>query len=339
MVPDDSLTIRQRAIAAWPTAWGGQNQRDILVSLGYDVDTPWRDLPKKARQWILFTEDQPVVPVYAGLDPHEARRALKRKDEPSYHGTFTSARRYVFHTFAHTQSARMKKRVSEFMRGADCPACGGKRLRRESLSVTFAGLDITEPIAPADVAAALHPGAVRRNRSRLRRPTATVTRNRRSSASGSQLTSAAACRCCSTWDWATSTLDRSTPTLSPGELQRLRLATQVHSNLFGVVYVLDEPSAGLHPADTESLLRALSRLESRRQLALRRRAQPGRGAPRGLDRRRGTCGRRTRRARALQRSARRAGDRSSSRARAHLFQSGAGACGGRLARRGDGCAS
>ena len=58
------------------------------------------------------------------------------------------------------------------------------------------------------------------------------------------------------------TLERSTPTLSPGELQRLRLATQVRSNLFGVVYVLDEPSAGLHPADTEALLRALDRLKS-----------------------------------------------------------------------------
>src|SRR5205085_5638147 len=56
-------------------------------------------------------------------------------------------------------------------------------------------------------------------------------------------------------------LDRSTPTLSPGELQRLRLGTQVRSNLFGVVYVLDEPSAGLHPADTEALLRALDRLK------------------------------------------------------------------------------
>ena len=58
------------------------------------------------------------------------------------------------------------------------------------------------------------------------------------------------------------TLERSTPTLSPGELQRLRLATQVRSNLFGVVYVLDEPSAGLHPADTEALLRALDRLKA-----------------------------------------------------------------------------
>ncbi len=63
------MTIRQRAVAAWPTAWQGQNRRDILVSLGYDVDRPWRELPKKTRDWILFADEQPVVPVYAGLDP------------------------------------------------------------------------------------------------------------------------------------------------------------------------------------------------------------------------------------------------------------------------------
>src|ERR1700710_2597186 len=64
MVPDDSLSIREKAIAAWPTAWHGQNLRDILITLGYDVDRPWRKLSKKERNWILFTEEQPVVPVY-----------------------------------------------------------------------------------------------------------------------------------------------------------------------------------------------------------------------------------------------------------------------------------
>ena len=59
-------------------------------------------------------------------------------------GTFTSARRHVLHTFAHTQSALMKRRVAQFMLGSDCPLCHGKRLRRESLSVTFAGLDIAD---------------------------------------------------------------------------------------------------------------------------------------------------------------------------------------------------
>src|SRR6202022_4583669 len=120
MVPDDSLTIRERAIAAWPPAWHGQNLRDILVTLGHDVDTPWRDLPKKDRNWILFTDEQPVVPVYAGLDPDQTRRALKRTETPSYQGTFTSAKRYVLQTFANTESASMKKRVSRYMVSTEC---------------------------------------------------------------------------------------------------------------------------------------------------------------------------------------------------------------------------
>src|SRR5471032_1314362 len=135
MVPDDSLTIRERAIAAWPPAWGGQNQRDILVTLGYDVDRPWRDLPKKDRDWILFTYEQPVVPVYPGYNMVETRRALKRKEEPSYQGTFSSARRHVFHTFANSQSAMMKQKVMQYMLSTECPVCHGKRLRAESLSV------------------------------------------------------------------------------------------------------------------------------------------------------------------------------------------------------------
>ena len=128
MVPDDALTIRQRAIASWPPAWHGQNLRDILVTLGYDVDRPWRDLPRRDRDWILYTEETPTVPVYAGYTPAETRRALKRKEEPSYMGTFRGARKYVLETFAKTESAAMKKRVSRFMLSTDCPVCDGKRL-------------------------------------------------------------------------------------------------------------------------------------------------------------------------------------------------------------------
>src|SRR5215217_7021101 len=136
MVPEDRLTIRERAIAAWPPAWHGQNLRDIAVTLGYDVDTPWRDLPRTDRDWLLFTDEQPTVPVYAGFTPAETRQALKRKTAPSYMGTFTSARKYVLQTFATTESASMKKRVSRYLIGADCPACGGRRLRPEALAVT-----------------------------------------------------------------------------------------------------------------------------------------------------------------------------------------------------------
>ena len=258
MVPDDTLTIRGRAIAAWPTAWGGQNLRDILVTLGYDVDTPWRDLPKKDRDWILFTDEQPTVPVYAGYTPAETRRALKRKEEPSYQGTFTGARKYVLQTFATTQSAMMKRRVQQFMLGSECPVCHGKRLRPESLSVKFAGLDIAElsrlPLKRLD--ALLQPYMGASNKISADHPEKTMVISR--------IVEDLLARLGVLLDLGLGYLtpERSTPTLSPGELQRLRLATQVRSNLFGVVYVLDEPSAGLHPADTEALLRALDRLKA-----------------------------------------------------------------------------
>ena len=262
MVPDPSLTIRERAVAAWPPAWHGQNLRDILVTLGYDVDRPWRDLPRKERDWILFTDEQPTVPVYAGYTPAETRRALKRKEEPSYMGTFSSARRYVLHTFATTESALMKKRVSRYIVGTDCPECGGKRLRREALAVTFAGRDIAEmsrlPLKKLRDVFHRHAPRVEahaRDENEAHPEKLLVTQ---------RIAEDLDARLAVLLDLGLGylTLERSTPTLSPGELQRLRLATQVRSNLFGVVYVLDEPSAGLHPADTESLLRALDRLKA-----------------------------------------------------------------------------
>src|SRR5581483_6433631 len=144
MVPDPSRTIRERAVAAWPPAWHGQNLRDMLVSLGYDVDVPWRDLPKKDRDFILFTDKQPVVPVYPGLSPEETRRARKRKLTPDYHGNFSSAHRYLMETLSTTESPSIRKRILRYMVSEICPECQGKRLRRESLSVKFAGLDIAE---------------------------------------------------------------------------------------------------------------------------------------------------------------------------------------------------
>ncbi|WP_334189404.1 excinuclease ABC subunit UvrA [Noviherbaspirillum sp.] len=261
MVPDDTLTIRERAVAAWPTAWHGQNLRDILTTLGVDVDRPWRKLSRKQRHWILFTDEQPVVPVYAGFTAEEVQQALKRKDAPSYQGTFTSAKRYVMETFANTESAAMKKRVAQYMVSSTCPLCRGKRLRPEALSVTFAGMDITEfsrvplkrlasllrPYAQGDYPASATMAARHPEKAIVVRRIATDLLARLSILLDLGL--------------GYLTLERGTPTLSPGELQRLRLATQVRSNLFGVVYVLDEPSAGLHPADTEALLDALDLLK------------------------------------------------------------------------------
>jgi excinuclease ABC subunit A len=252
MVPDDSLSIRERAIASWPTAWHGQNLREILITLGYDVEKPWRDLPKKDRDWILYTEEHPEVPVYAGFNSKEVKQALKQKMSPSYMGTFTGARKYVMQTFATTQSQLMKKRVAQFMTSADCSLCHGKRLRKESLSVTFAGLDITEfsRIPMKRLNELLQPYA-QKNTSGAKE----IVKQRIAKDITERL------QVLLDLGLGYLTLERSTPTLSPGELQRLRLGTQVHSNLFGVVYVLDEPSAGLHPADTQALLAALELLK------------------------------------------------------------------------------
>jgi excinuclease ABC subunit A len=249
MVPDPSKTIRERAVAAWPLAWGGQNLRDILVAIGVDVDIPWRDLPKKTRDWILFTDEQLEVPVYAGLTPAETRRAQKRKEEPSYMGTFSSAKRHLFYTMGNTQSAMMKRRVMQYMIASDCTTCHGKRLKPESLRVKFAGRDITElsRLPLKQLLDVLRPYA-----------------DGRGGLVAERICADAAARLSVMLDLGLGylTLERSTPTLSPGELQRLRLTTQVRSNLFGVVYVLDEPSAGLHPADTEALLAALDKLKA-----------------------------------------------------------------------------
>ena len=262
MVPDPSLTIRERAIAAWPTAWHGQNLRDIAVTLGYDVDRPWRELPKKDRDWLLFTDEQPTVPVYAGYTPAQTRRALKRKEEPSYMGTFTSARKHVLQTFATTQSPLMKKRAPQYMVSGECPLCHGKRLRRESLSVTFAGMDFAEMarVPLKRLTGMMQPYA------QLADPhVKNITAGHPEKAIVVQrIAQDLVARLAVLLDLGLGylTIERSTPTLSPGELQRLRLATQVRSNLFGVVYVLDEPSAGLHPADTEALLTALDQLKA-----------------------------------------------------------------------------
>ena len=262
MVPDPSLTIRERAIAAWPTAWQGQNLRDIITTLGYDVDTPWRDLPKKDRNWLLFTDEQPQVPVYAGYTHEEVKRAVRRREPPDYMGTFTGAKKHVLQTFANTQSASMKRRVAQYMVGTDCPVCDGKRLRREALSVRFADLDIGEMsrLPMNRLAAIMEPYAEGTSPDEARmtaadHPEKAVVAERIACDLVERL------RVLLDLGLGYLSLDRATPTLSPGELQRLRLATQVRSNLFGVVYVLDEPSAGLHPADTESLLVALDQLK------------------------------------------------------------------------------
>ena len=246
LVPDDALSVREGAIAAWPGAWQGKNLLRITNAVGIDVDRPWRELAQADRDWLLYTDEQPRVLIARRNEPDDSTGR-------DYHGTFSSARRHVRHTLADSQSAMMREKMMRFVRSAACPVCHGSGLGAEARAVTFAGHPITalNAMAFTDLAvllrealAALAPGSA----------------------------SEAAVRICTDLLARVEVLldlglgylglGRGSTTLSPGEAQRLRIATQLRSGLFGVVYVLDEPSAGLHPADAEPLLAVLDALKA-----------------------------------------------------------------------------
>ncbi|PHI96493.1 excinuclease ABC subunit A [Parasaccharibacter apium] len=252
MVPDPTLTLREKAVAAWPGAWQGQNLRDILMMRGIDLDTPWQDLPKATREWILYTDETPTEPIYRGLNYAESQAAIKRGEPATYQGTFASARRYVMQSFHGSKSAKMRARAASFMQATRCPVCHGARLKPEALAVTFGGQDIAA-LSHLPLEQLYH---VLKDQ---------LAENQLSDAQGrviEEIGTALMKRLEILLELGLGYLqtDRAVDSLSPGEYQRLRLGTQVHSALFGVAYVLDEPAAGLHPADIESLLNVLGRL-------------------------------------------------------------------------------
>ncbi|MGN6607537.1 MAG: ABC transporter, partial [Jatrophihabitans sp.] len=241
LVPDPSLSIREGAIAAWPGAWQGANLRSIVTGLGIDVDKPWHGLARKDRDWLLFTDEQPSVLIKPERD----------RIDHGYYGKFWSARKHVMHVLADSTSERMRERALRFVEDAPCPDCQGSGLRPEALAVTFLGHSIAEVnhLPFTRLAALLRPVAEQPEQGRevaVRICADLVARIEVLLDLGLGYLS----------------LGRSSTTLSPGEAQRLRIATQLRSGLFGVVYVLDEPSAGLHPADAEPLLAVLDRLKA-----------------------------------------------------------------------------
>jgi excinuclease ABC subunit A len=251
LVPDPALTIRQGAVAAWPKAWQGVNLRDILSELGYDVDRPWSKLPRKQRNWILFTDEQPVVLVHPSPE----------RNEGEYYGRFRSARSHVLHTLANTTSETMRERTLRFVERIPCPVCGGSGLQSEALAVTFAGLNIHElnHLSLTALTEVLDSSAQVARRSTASQPEKSGEADVAATIVVDVLSRV---QVLVNLGLGYLSLGRATPTLSVGEMQRLRLATQLRSGLFGVVYVLDEPSAGLHPADAEPLLMVLDELKA-----------------------------------------------------------------------------
>ena len=249
LVPDTALSIREGAIAAWPGAWQGANLRSIVTGLGIDIEKPWRSLSPSDRDWLLYTEEQPSVLVKPERD----------RVDFGYYGKFWSARKHVMNVLSQSQSQRMRDRALRFVQSMSCPDCAGSGLQPDARSVTFADLTIAEmnAVPLADLAVRLRLGMQTPRSSGGVAP-------QESSEVAQRIGTDVIARVEVLLDLGLGylSLGRNSTTLSPGESQRLRIATQLRSGLFGVIYVLDEPSAGLHPADAQPLLDVLDRLKA-----------------------------------------------------------------------------
>lgn len=246
LVPRPELSIRDGAISAWPGAWHGKNLRDILQTLGFDIDRPWAQLPQSERDWILFTDERPVVTVTPVRGPHTV--------QGPYQGTYISAREYVLRTLARSRSEPLRQRALQHTSVVTCPSCAGRRLNTAALAVTVLGRTIDQWTAVPLATLAERLGELQSVSAQLE--------SRYRAAAQQAIVTEIADRVAVLGDLGLGhlELDRPTTTLSTGELQRLRIASIVHTGLFGVVYVLDEPSAGLHPSDRENVVKTLVRL-------------------------------------------------------------------------------
>ncbi|MHA7687897.1 excinuclease ABC subunit UvrA [Corynebacterium evansiae] len=272
MVPDPSLSIDEGAIAAWPGAWLGKNFHDIVAELGFPMDIPWRDIPRADRDWILFTDERPVVTIH----PHRGADQIQR----TYEGTWRSVASYLRKTLAETGSDSTRRRVLSFMKSSRCGVCDGRRLIVDALSVEYLDLPIDRlgalPLEDvlsrfAERRAAVSSGG-NSSAAVSTRPGATetavtsdteATEDAAESPAGAEAERILLDQAIPTLESVVDlglghlSLDRATSTLSAGELQRLRLASQLRSGLFGVAYVLDEPSAGLHPEERRAVMRLI----------------------------------------------------------------------------------
>lgn len=257
LVPDATVSIREGAIAAWPNGWQAKNLRIILETLGFDVNTPWQKLSRTDKDWILFTDEQPSVPVFPGLNATQRKKAIAEGTEPAYNGTYISVRKNVLQRYSGGKDG-VKKRVERFVRSKTCPTCQGKRLKQEALAVQFAGFDISDmgDLTVTQLSALLLPYAEGKSEHLPDDLALNEAVIRMTSDISKRLTQL------EELGLGHLSLSRKSTQLSSGELQRIRLATQLISRLFGVLYVLDEPSAGLHPEDVSTLIDSLKMLKN-----------------------------------------------------------------------------
>ena len=211
--------------------------------MGYDVDTPIQDLPQAVLDAILHGVEEPITFDYVN---HRGRR---RRHETQYEGVISNLTR----RYRDTESEWMRQEIERYMAAIPCPDCGGKRLKPEALAVRIDChnvVDITT-MSVADSHAWIE-----------HIDSAATPLNEREQVIARQIIKEIRARLTFLMDVGLDylTLDRAAGTLSGGESQRIRLATQIGSSLMGVLYVCDEPSIGMHPLDDERLIRTLQRL-------------------------------------------------------------------------------
>lgn len=248
MVPDPNLSIREGAIAAWPGAWLGKNFREILETLGVDTDRPWRELDRQTRDWILYTDETPIITV---VPVREAGRT-----QGPYEGKWESVARYLRRTVAATQSDKNRARALSFFTSHTCPTCHGHRLNTAALQVRYLGSAIWELTH-------LSLDALLERLHQRHQHIQTLDPNNDGPEVGAERillpTTITVLEAATSLGLGHLSMDRPAQTLSTGELQRLRLASQLREGLFGVAYVLDEPSAGLHPAEKHMVAKLFER--------------------------------------------------------------------------------
>lgn len=244
VVPDPSLSIRQGAVKAsgWSAADGGtiamMYYEALAKEYGFSLDVPYKDLPEKAKKVIMYGTDGKKI-------------KMQRKSvygEGTYMKDFEGIINNVERRYAETTSEYSRNEIEQLMTAVECPECGGARLKKESLFVTVGGINIYEFCSKSIKDALVFLDGLKLSERDIMIADAII----------KEIKSRMKFLASVGLDYLT--LTRSSGTLSGGESQRIRLATQIGSSLMGVLYILDEPSIGLHQKDNDKLLNTLKEL-------------------------------------------------------------------------------
>ncbi len=246
LVPDRKKSIREGAIAHWAGAmergegWTARIVEGMARAFKIDLDTPWSKLPESKRNLVLYGANGQRIGVRWGKEGTENHGTWAMK----YAGVIPTLER----RFRETASEAMREQYRRFVRERPCDGCDGKRLRAESLAVRVSGTNIAEVTSMTVAEASAHVGGL------------SLGPSERAICEGALREIEGRLRFLIDVGLDYLTLERSGPTLSGGEAQRIRLASQLGSELSGVMYVLDEPSIGLHARDNARLIATLRRL-------------------------------------------------------------------------------